>query len=97
MKPTFTPDSFKETKPEQETPTEEKVSVVSIVDIRIQTIDEESRKILGSVDLRTDPYNGSWSEVGIETEYKCMYRNFFLGINFAILNAKPYCEKNQKP
>lgn len=60
-------------------PAQEKVSVLSVTDIRIEIIDEQSRKILSSVDLRTDPSSGLYSESDLKTKWICRNKNFFLG------------------
>lgn len=57
-------------------------SIVAVADVALFSsgkIDEQVQKIEGAVDLRTDPFNGSWAEAPFTEKWICRYKNFFLG------------------
>lgn len=73
---------FGATQSSAETPSKSeqgKVSILAVEDVLAQTVDEQAKKVIGSSDLRTDPFNGSWAEGPFKQKWTCRYKNFFLG------------------
>lgn len=55
------------------------VSILAVVDVHADKIDEQAKKVNGFVDLATVPFNGSCSEASFKEKWTCRYKNFFLG------------------